>query len=230
MVDVGWRRSRRKTADRGDQSDPLGQAAINYATLGWPVCVGAHLSADGLRPGRACSCDRVGCPAPGAHPVSPTWQMQATVDTPTIQGWWAARPEASVILVTGRVFDVLDIPAEAGTAALAAIEAAGITAGPVAATGGRMLFFVTTRGAPIDEDEWWSCRLDCEPENVTTWGALRWHCRDSYVLAPPSAGGPGPDGPGGVVCWVRDPADHPLPDALRLLEFLVDACEEAGLS
>ena len=158
MVDVGWRRSRRKTADRGDRSDPLGQAAINYATLGWPVCVGAHLSADGLRPGRACSCDRVGCPAPGAHPVSPTWQMQATVDTPTIQGWWAARPEASVILVTGRVFDVLDIPAEAGTAALAAIEAAGITAGPVAATGGRMLFFVTTRGAPVDEDEWWSCR------------------------------------------------------------------------
>ena len=79
--------------------------------------------------------------------------MQATVDTPTIQGWWAARPEASVILVTGRVFDVLDIPAEAGTAALAGIEAAGITAGPVAATGGRMLFFVTTRGAPIDEDE-----------------------------------------------------------------------------
>jgi hypothetical protein len=156
--------------------------------------------------------------------------MQATVDTPTIQGWWAARPEASVILVTGRVFDVLDIPAEAGTAALAAIEAAGITAGPVAATGGRMLFFVTTRGAPVDEDEWWSCRLDCEPENVTTWGALRWHCRDSYVLAPPSAGGPGPDGPGGVVGWVRDPADHPLPDALRLLEFLVDACEEAGLS
>ena len=50
------------------------------------------------------------------------------------------------------------------------------------------------------------------------------------MLAPPSAGGPGPDGPGGVVCWVRDPADHPLPDALRLLEFLVDACEEAGLS
>src|ERR1700759_2607404 len=158
MVDGGRPRSRRKAPDRGDRSDPLGQAAVNYATLGWPVCWGPHLSTDGLRVGRACSCDRVGCPAPGAHPVSPTWQMQATVDTPTIQGWWAARPEASVILVTGRVFDVLDIPAEAGTAALAAIEAAGITAGPVAATGGRMLFFVTTRGAPVDEAEWGSCR------------------------------------------------------------------------
>ena len=230
MVDVGWRRSRRKAAARGDRRDPLGQAAINYAALGWPVCVGAHLAADGLKTGRACSCDRVGCPAPGAHPVSPAWQMQATVDTPTIREWWAARPEASVILVTGRVFDVLDVPAKVGAAAVASIEAAGIEAGPVGEAGGRALFFVTTRGAPADEDEWWSCRLDCEPENVTSRGSLRWHCRDSYVLAPPSSGGPGMDGSGGVARWIRDPADHPLPDPLRLLEFLVDACEEAGLS
>ena len=103
---------------------------------------------------------------------------------------------------------------------------AGITAGPVAAAGTRMLFFVTTRGAPVDEDEWWSCRLDCEPENLTTQGSLRWHCRDSYVLAPPSAGA----GTTGPARWIRDPGDHPLPDALRLLEFLVDACEQAALS
>jgi hypothetical protein len=225
MVDVVKRRSRRKAAMRGDRRDPLGQAAKNYAALGWPVCVGAHLPADGLKTGRACSCDRVGCPAPGAHPVSPTWQMQATVDTGIIGQWWAARPAASVILVTGRVFDVLDVPAVVGSAALARIEETGIAAGPVAEAGGRILFFVTTRGAPVDEDEWWSCRLDCEPENITSRGSLRWHCRDSYVLAPPSAGGTG-----GPARWVRDPADHSLPDALRLLGFLVDACEEAGLS
>lgn len=225
MVDVVKRRSRRKAAMRGDRRDPLGQAAKNYAALGWPVCVGAHLPADGLKTGRACSCDRVGCPAPGAHPVSPTWQMQATVDTGIIGQWWAARPEASVMLVTGRVFDVLDVPAVVGSAALAHIEEIGIAAGPVAEAGGRTLFFVTTRGAPVDEDEWWSCRLDCEPENITSRGSLRWHCRDSYVLAPPSAGAMG-----GPARWVRDPADHSLPDALRLLEFLVDACEEAGLS
>ncbi|HEY0716906.1 MAG TPA: bifunctional DNA primase/polymerase [Streptosporangiaceae bacterium] len=230
MLDVVRRRGRRKAADRDRQRDPLGQAAISYAELGWPVCVGAHLAADSLTSGRACSCDRVGCPAPGAHPVSPTWQMQATVDTPTIARWWAARPEAPVILVTGRVFDVLDVPAPVGMAALTAIEAAGSGSGPVGEAGGRMLFFVTTRGAPVDEEEWWSCRLDCEPENVTGRGSLRWHCRDSYVLAPPSAAGPGTDGPGGVSRWVRDPADHPLPDALRLLEFLVDACGEAELS
>jgi hypothetical protein len=148
--------------------------------------------------------------------------MQATVDTDIIRQWWAARPEASVILVTGRVFDVLDVPAAVGAAGLAGIERAGITPGPIAEAGDRMLFFVTTRGAPADEDEWWSCRLDCEPESVTSQGHLRWHCRDSYVLAPPSAGG-------ATARWIRDPGDHPLPDPLRLLEFLVDACEAAGL-
>ena len=57
--------------------------------------------------------------------------------------------------------------------------------GPVAVLGQeRMLFFVMTRGSPADEDEWWSCGLDSEPESVVT--GLRWHCRDSYVVAPPS--------------------------------------------
>ena len=106
---------------------------------------------------------------------------------------------------------------------------AGVPVGPVAALGqDRMLFFVVTRGSPADEDEWWSCGLDSEPESVVA--GLRWHCRDSYVLAPPSSGGPGVDGSDGVARWIRDPANHPLPDPLRLLEFLVDACEEAGLS
>jgi hypothetical protein len=82
-----------------------------------------------------------------------------------------------------------------------------------------MLFFVMTRGSPADEDEWWSCGLDCEPEENVTPG-LRWHCRDSYVLAPPSRCSGGPAGR-----WLRPVQRHPLPDAVRLLEYLVDACE-----
>jgi hypothetical protein len=175
-------------------------------------------------PGRACSCDRVGCPAPGAHPVSPTWQMQATVDSAAIAEWWETRPEANVILVTGRVFDVLDVPAVAGANALARMATAEVESGPVAVQGAdRMLFFVVTRGSPADEDEWWSCGLDSSPDMFTQTEALRWHCRDSFVLAPPSRYGNGQD-----VRWVRHPAGQPLPDALRLLEFLVDACEEEG--
>ena len=222
--------------------------------MGWPVCPGVHPSGgiDSLGmpdPGRACSCDRVGCPAPGAHPASPTWQMQATVDNTVIGQWWETRPEANVILATGRVFDVLDVPAIAGATALAQMDAAEVDTGPVAvqsSPGGttprtprgmldgkasvssmqstdRMLFFVVTRGAPDDEDEWWSCGLDASPDPAMQAEAVRWHCRDSYVLAPPSKFGTGQD-----VRWVREPSARPLPDGLRLLEYLVDACEEEG--
>ena len=145
--------------------------------------------------------------------------MQATVDTTVITSWWQTRPEANVILVTGRVFDVLDVPATAGAAALARMDQAGAAVGPVSTLGQeRMLFYVMTRGSPTDEDEWWSCGLDCEPESVTP--GLRWHCRDSYVLAPPSVYAAGLS-----ASWLRMPREHPLPDALRLLEYLVDACE-----
>jgi len=225
MVTMMRRRGRRRAAGR---PPALGGAAQEYAALGWPVCQGASPSRglDGIgmpEPGRACSCDRVGCPAPGAHPVSPTWHMQATVDAAVIGQWWEARPEANVILATGRVFDVLDVPAVGGATALARMAEAGVDTGPVAVQGTeRMLFFVLTRGAPDDEDEWWSCGLDASPDLSMQTEALRWHCRDSYVLAPPSRYGSGQD-----VRWVRPPAGA-LPDALRLLEYLVDACEEEG--
>ena len=202
-------------------------AAVRYAALGWPVCPGASVPARSRRSsggGRACSCDRIGCPAPGAHPVSPTWQQQASTDPAEVARIWQATPEASVLLVTGRVFDVLDVSAQVGNAALARMERAGVRPGPVAiSAGNRALFFVLTRGAPADEDEWWSCLLDREPETVADVTGLSWHCRVSYVLAPPSRYGDGL-----AARWVRDPASSPLPDGLRLLEVLADVCEEVG--
>ena len=199
-------------------------AAVRYAALGWPVCTGAY--PPGKRSGgpvRACSCDRVGCPAPGAHPMSPAWQIQASDNPDQVARAWQAAPDANVILVTGRVFDVLDVPAQVGTAALARMERAGVRPGPVAISGDRAHFYVATRGAPADEDEWWSCHLDSEPEIMADVAGLRWHTRDSYVLAPPSRHGSGPP-----ARWVRDPAGSPLPDGLRLLEVLADVCEEVG--
>ena len=50
--------------------------------------------------------------------------------------WWMAQPEANVILVTGRVFDVLDVPANAGAAALALMERSAVRPGPVAISAG----------------------------------------------------------------------------------------------
>jgi hypothetical protein len=193
-------------------------AVLEYAALGWPSCPGAHPLRGGAR---ACSCDRVGCPDPGAHPLSPAWQMQATTDTALLTRWWEQDREANIVLPTGRVFDVFDVPAAAGLSALSRMDAAGSAAtGPVAANGDRVLFFVATRGAPEDEDEWWTCQLDCGPETIDDTPGLRWHCRDSYVLAPPAmlvTGRP--------AAWLRPPDGRPLPDPLRVLDWLADACE-----
>ena len=198
---------------------------MDYAAAGWPVCLGTHLREPQARnplhgavtrgrvsdPGRACSCDRIGCPAPGAHPISPAWQIEASTDHAEVGRWWRVQAEANIILVTGRVFDVLDVPAVAGTAALAGTDRAGVRAGPVALSPGAL---------PADEDEWWSCHLDCEPDDFTPVVGLRWHTRGSFVVAPPSRYGRG------AAQWIREPRDNPLPDALRLLEFLADACDE----
>ncbi|MFD0774878.1 bifunctional DNA primase/polymerase, partial [Streptomonospora algeriensis] len=165
----------------------------------------------------------VGCPDPGAHPVSATWGLEATTDPETLTRWWGATPGANVILPTGRVFDVFDVPAGAGVMALARMGRSGVQAGPVAAVGTqRYLFFVATR-SPADEDEWWSCHLDCVPESIEETPGLRWHCRDSYVLAAPSmlpSGSP--------VAWIRPPEQplQSLPDPITVLDIVSDACEE----
>src|SRR5215472_16455779 len=219
MVDVVPRARRRRASER------QALAATTYARLGWPVCAGAYLpDAQGSAHGRACSCDRVGCPSPGAHPLSPAWKLQATVDEEVIRRWWSAVPQASILLVTGRTFDVLDLPAPAGLRALGRMGRSGVSPGPVALSAtDRALFFVSSRAALADDDEWWSCHLDCEPETVPAVTGLRWHCKDSYVLAPPSRLSTGL-----AAQWLREPGAGPLPDALRLLEFLADACEETA--
>ncbi len=225
MVEVATRRGRRKARERL-------AAAAAYAALGWPVCPGAYPLEGTARlrgrqqrrgAGRACSCDRVGCPDPGAHPISPAWQAQATVDPAVIARWWRDWPDANIVLVTGRVFDVLEVSASAGRIAVDAFAQLGGETGPVSVWGpDRYLFFVATRGAPADEDEWWSCHLDRVPGIIADTPGIGWHCRDSYVLAPPSRHISGQQ-----AHWIRAPGDGSLPDSLRVLPVLVDACEEA---
>jgi hypothetical protein len=196
----------------------MGAAAKEYAARGWSCCPGAHSMTDGTR---ACSCDRIGCPSPGAHPSSQVWQLQATVDADRLAQWWSVTPDANIILPTGRVFDVFDVPATAGRLALVRMERERVPVGPVAAIADeRYLFFVATRGAPVDEDEWWSCHLDTVPESIAETPGMRWHCRDSYIVAPPSVLPLGRE-----VTWVNPPSDLALPDPVRLLEILADACE-----
>ncbi|RNL84462.1 bifunctional DNA primase/polymerase [Halostreptopolyspora alba] len=214
MAGVMSRRKRRPAA--GGMLD----AALGYAALGWPVCRGVEPGGVG----RACVCDRMGCPDPAAHPVSAAWALEATTASETIRRWWSESPAANVILPTGRVFDVFDVPAEAGVMALARMDRSGVQVGPVATVDGRRyLFFVATR-SPADEDEWWSCHLDCVPDTLSETPGLRWHCRDSYVVAPPSRL---PSGNG--VGWIRSPHSGErgaaLPDPIVVLDVLADTCE-----
>ncbi|MFF0742628.1 bifunctional DNA primase/polymerase [Streptomyces sp. NPDC004111] len=189
------------------------------AAAGLPLAPAAHPS------GYRCSCERVGCPTPARHPLSFAWQTQSTTDRAQIDRWAHTQPQANFITATGMVHDVLDVPLEAGRAALERLLSAGIEVGPVAVFGeggsgedARMLFFTATRGTPEDEDEWWPCELDCHPETMDEHPGLRWHCRGSYVLVPPARL------PGDLdVHWVRG-LEHPLPDPLTLLETLTDAC------
>jgi hypothetical protein len=210
----------RPRGTRPATADERRELLLAAVRAGFPVALAAHAA------GYRCSCDRVGCPSPAQHPVSFAWQTQASTEPEQIDRWLTRYPEANFVTATGRAQDVLDVPASAGRLVLERLgpePAPGAAAGPVVAIGeDRYLFFTATRGTPVDEDEWWPCELDCHPETLTDHPGLRWHCRGSYVLLPPSALA------GGVeVRWVRGP-ELALPDPLRLLDALTDACAAVG--
>ncbi|MFG2830585.1 bifunctional DNA primase/polymerase [Streptomyces sp. NPDC048434] len=220
-----WLRRPKSGSDGGD-TDTGSAAARSREDLllaavdaGFPVAPAAHPS------GYGCSCERIGCPTPGRHPVSFGWQTVATTDRDKVAAWVRTLPQANFITATGITHDVLDVPVEAGRSALGRLDAAGIDVGPITLSGagfdGRMLFFTATRGTPDDEDEWWPCELDCHPETLDEHPGLRWHCRGSYALLPPSR----LPGEQPAVTWLRGP-ELPLPDPLTLLESLTDACAE----
>lgn len=198
---------------RREQPDPVAA----FVARGLAVVPAAAPSSSGPR----CSCTRIGCPLPGAHPLSRGWRKEASDDPAQLARWRERIPGANYATPTGTTHDVLDVPAAAGARALETFLAAGIAVGPVArdAGGERYLFFTTARpGDGSELDEWWASDLDARPEQTETTG-LRWHTRGSYVLVPPARAMNG-----GVARWVHDPQAE-LPDPLRILGTLADACE-----
>ncbi|MFE7115735.1 bifunctional DNA primase/polymerase [Streptomyces sp. NPDC057654] len=210
------RRPRSTAADTGADAQAVREDLLLAAAVaGFPLALAAYPS------GYGCSCERIGCPTPGRHPVSFAWQTLASTDPEKVGGWLRADLQANFITATGINHDVLDVPLEAGRQALERLGVAGVEVGPVATCApDRMLFFTKTRGTPDDEDEWWPCELDCHPETMDEHPGLRWHCRGSYVLVPPSR----VPGDGGVA-WLLGP-ERPLPEPLTLLESLTDACAQ----
>jgi hypothetical protein len=157
-----WRRSKVSLAD----------AALAYAELGIPVYPSHWPVVGSTRrlgtPG--CSCQLVACSSPGEHPLVPDWLGAATADPARMEAWWCQHPRANIGLLTGVVFDVLDVPSEQDQAVLATLPE-----GPVARTGtGRHHYFVAPSGRG-------NVVMPARSGNARQ--RVYWHGRSGYALA-----------------------------------------------
>ncbi|MGW4384024.1 bifunctional DNA primase/polymerase [Kitasatospora sp. NPDC004531] len=187
----------------------------------WEVVPGAWLlDADGAAV--RCSCGDPRCALPGAHPVGADWGLLASVGSAVVRGWWTEHPEASILLPTGRAFDVLDVPEVAGCLALARMERTGVQLGPVlaapAAPGrrGRRLHFLVLPGAVAKLPELLR-QVGCVPGGLD----LVARGEGDWVVAPPSR-----FGGHATALWARPPTllNRWLPDATELVSPLAYAC------
>ncbi|GAA3066197.1 hypothetical protein GCM10020000_57800 [Streptomyces olivoverticillatus] len=103
----GWRYGHGGAASEAAREELLLASAAAGFPPGPPA---AHPS------GYGCSCERIGCPTPGRHPVSFAWQTLASTDADKVTKWLRGQPEANFVTATGIAHDVLDVPAEAGSA------------------------------------------------------------------------------------------------------------------
>ncbi|WP_101258896.1 bifunctional DNA primase/polymerase [Streptomyces barkulensis] len=194
---------------------PMVEHAVRYTRERlWDVFPGAWLETEGGIP--RCSCGTADCGAPGAHPTRPDWTAQATGGATAVRRMWADRPDASVLLPTGRAFDAIEVAEATGCLALARMERMGLAVGPVTGTpDGRMLFFVQPGGAAEVPDL--VRRLGWSPSGVD----LTARGDGDWVAAPPTR-----VGTRGAVLWVRRPGDagHRLPEAGEIVRPLAYAC------
>jgi hypothetical protein len=196
---------------------PLLEHALRYVKeRHWEVLPGTWLEFTGGVP--RCSCGAKDCGAPGAHPACADWAPLTTGSTSTVRRLWATEPRASILLPTGRTFDILEVPETAGCLALARMERMGTTLGPVSGTPtGRMMFFVLAGGAVkapalLGQLGWSPASMDMSARG-----------EGQYVAAPPTR-----VGPRGSAQWVREPTTVArwLPDAEELMPILAYACAQ----
>jgi hypothetical protein len=198
----------------------LSEAAVRYAEeRHWEVFPGTWLNEgdDGIM---RCSCADPGCAEPGAHPARTDWPGQASGSAVAVRRMWRNEPRASILLPTGRTFDVIDVPEVAGCLALARMDRMELPLGPVLCTPTRRLVFFVLPGAAAKVPEllrrlgWPSAILDLRPRG-----------EGGYVAAPPTRTAGSGYAPG-CVQWARQPTamNRWLPDAEELLSPLAYAC------
>ncbi|WP_422773895.1 bifunctional DNA primase/polymerase [Plantactinospora sp. WMMC1484] len=185
----------------------LRRIAVRYAGHGWDVTPGACLARHRF------VCGRAGCPTTGCHPALEQWERSATADPARVATWWRLRPH-SILLATGRAFDVLEVPAYLGRYALerarprlhGAASAQG--RGPVAVTPAGRWMFLVRPGEPL------------RPELEQSLYVVR-HGLGSWIPAPPTRL------PEGTVRWVVSPEETRwrLADPYGIQELLVEAVD-----
>jgi hypothetical protein len=197
------------------RGESLLDTAVRYAEeRHWDVVPGTWLeSAGGVR---RCSCGDAACPAPGAHPDRPDWAARATGSGTAARRMWRTRPDASILLPTGRTFDTVSVPETAGFLALARMERMRLTPGPVMVTPDRRTEFLVLPGASAKVPELLR-RLGWEPSAID----LAVRGQGDFVAGPPTR-----VGCRGAVQWVRRPtaANRWLPDVEELVPSLAYAC------
>ncbi|MFD8304871.1 bifunctional DNA primase/polymerase [Streptomyces sp. NPDC059690] len=200
----GIREIRSGTRRRGRSSESTTAVAEFTGLWGWDVVAGARAA------GGACSCGRVDCDAPGAHPLEFAPRVQAGATLDEVTKTWGEFPGAAVMLPVGRAFDVIEVAEAAGRNALVRLERMGLPLGPVTATpDGRAHFFVAPGAAAELPDLLYRMGWD-DPTALD----LRGLGPGTYITAPPSdRGGLGP------VRWLRPPAldSATRPPVARLL-------------
>lgn len=148
---------------------------------------------------------------------------------------WATAGTSPLRLLTGLRFDVLELPAAAGRAALRRIGRTG----PVATTGRRMWLLVAAGSADelpglLDWLEWGGIALD-----LSALGP------GGHIAAPAPPGG-GAAGSPGAAFWLRPPGSHQevslpalgglgsrggdAPDLVRLVDAAATECHRARLA
>jgi hypothetical protein len=181
------------------------EAALGYAARGIPVYPVHWPCPSPGGASLACSCPRgPACDRPAKHPLVRHGVKEATTDPDRLGRWWRRWPQANLGLVTGIIFDALDVDGAAGLAALRQLPAAaGLRLpGPLVATGGggwHHWFAPTGLG-------------NRPPRGLAH---VDWRGRGGAVLAPPSR-----HISGRTYRWVRPLDQVPLPAvpaALRLL-------------
>lgn len=183
-----------------------GRAASQFATHGWDVTPGACFA------GSRFACGRLGCPTMGCHPALERWAEAASHDPRVVERWWRHTPY-TVLLVTGRAFDVLEVPAYLGAPVAGAADRGherGGLRGPVAVSPTGRWMFLVRPGQPL------------RPELDSRLDVLR-HGRDSWVPAPPSRLLEGP------VRWAVPPEETGwrLPDPYLVQRAFVSVIQDS---